>query len=94
MRLTAALGLTVDLDPTGAIRLGFDDGDWLGPGPLVLAEPVPTDGDTSGAAEAVEHVDDLGTADSVVVLDGAVRCSVRAYRDQPLVVFRAEATVA
>lgn len=93
MRLTAAQGLTVDLDKDGAVHLGFGDGDWFGPGRVQLTDEVRQHVVGPLPAAPVDHVDDLGEADSVTVLDGDVRCSVRAYRDRPLVVFRTEATV-
>ncbi|HEY4375918.1 MAG TPA: hypothetical protein VGM93_02125, partial [Acidimicrobiales bacterium] len=83
MLLQAGSGLVVDVDSEGVARVGFGSSDWFGPGRATV--PVSVAGPTD-----VE--DDLGPARSIVVADGAVRCSVRAYRDRPMVVFRIEAT--
>ena len=83
MHLRTSAELTVDVAEAGTVRLGWGEGDWFGPGRPTRAASV---------ADPVEVSDDLGTATSVTVVDdGAVRCSVRAYADRPLVVFRTEA---
>ena len=82
MQLTAADGLHVDVAADGAVRIGLDGEDWLGPGrpslPPVIGEPIKVS-------------DRLGAAQSVTVVDGDVRCSVRAYVERALLVFRCEA---
>ena len=83
MHLRTSAELTVDVAEDGTVRLGWGEGDWFGPGRPTRAASV---------ADPVEVSDNLGTATSVTVVDdGAVRCSVRAYADRPLVVFRTEA---
>jgi hypothetical protein len=83
MQLIAAEGLSVDVAADGAVTIGFDGEDWFGPGragrPALVGEPVKT-------------IDERGAALSVTVVDGDVRCSVRAYEDRPLIVFSCEAT--
>lgn len=90
MRLEAADELTVTISDDASVRVGIGATDWFGRGELrctiggvvAVDEPVAT---------AVS--DDLGDATEVLLADGPVRCSVRAYRSRPLVVFRSEATV-
>ena len=85
MFLEAANRLRVEVTDGGAVRIGWDEPDWFGPG---AATPH-----GSGAVSApTPRVDDLGAAQEVVVADGPVRCSVRAYADRPMLVFRIEAT--
>jgi hypothetical protein len=83
VRLTAATGLTVTVDPDGAVTVGLDEEDWLGPGRASLPTSV---------AEPVTGADARGEFAAVTVVDDRVRCSVRAYADRPLVVFRSVAT--
>lgn len=73
----------MDIANDGIVTLGVDEEDWFGPGSCSLPAHV---------GESITATDDLGVASSVVVADGDVRCSVRAYADAPLVVFRCEAT--
>ena len=83
MRLPTATGLLVDVVADGTTRLGWGEGDWLGPGRPTRAASV---------GEPAAVADDLGAATEVIVADdGNVRCSVRLYADRPLVVFRTEA---
>jgi hypothetical protein len=84
MRVEAAGGLGVDIAGDGTVRIGWREPDWFGPGRSSRA-----DGSSVGSPRAFD--DDLGSASEVVVADGAVRCSVRAYADRPIVVFRTEA---
>jgi hypothetical protein len=83
MQLIAAEGLSVDVAMNGAVKIGLDGEDWFGPGRPSLAPAV---------REPVAVMDRLGAATSVTVVDGEVRCSVRAYADRALLVFRCEAT--
>jgi hypothetical protein len=83
MHLTAADGLSVDVAPDGTVKVGIDGEDWFGRGRPSLLPSI---------GEPVTVVDQLGSARSLVVVDGHVRCSVRAYVDRPLLVFRCEAT--
>ena len=82
MRLTAAGGLGIEIAPDGTVVIGLDGEDWFGPGRPSLPADV---------GEALATSGDLGDSTSVVVVDGDVRCSVRAYADRPLLVFRSEA---
>jgi hypothetical protein len=66
------------------VSLGLNGEDWFGPGRPSLPAAV---------GEPLSVVDDLGAATSVTVVEGDVRCSVRAYAERPLLVFRCEATV-
>jgi len=77
--------LYVDVDDDGTVRVGWGEPDWFGPG-------HPTRPAAVGAA--TERTDDLGVATEVAVTEGDVVCSVRAYRDRRLVVFRIEARTA
>lgn len=83
MRLTAAGGLTVEVEPDGTVHVGMDGGDWFGPGtcdrPTTPGAPAP-------------FADELGVGTRVVVADGDVRCAVSAYHDRPMAVFETEAT--
>ena len=83
MKLVSHAGLGVDIAADGSVIVGLDQEDWFGPGrpslPVSIGQPVKSE-------------DDLGVATSLVVVDGDVRCSVRAYTDLPLIVFRCEAT--
>jgi hypothetical protein len=83
VKLASLGGLAVELAADGSVTVGLDLEDWFGPGrpslPVSVGEPVTTD-------------DDLGASTSVIVVDEDVRCSVRAYLETPLVVFRCEAT--
>jgi hypothetical protein len=88
MRLEAGDGLVVDVDDEGTTRVGWGAAaDWFGPG--TLRGPVAPSAPSAPTAWS----DDLGEAIATVVADGDVRCSVRAYADRALVVFRIEATV-
>jgi hypothetical protein len=82
VKLTSLGGLAVELAADGSVTVGLGLEDWFGPGrpslPVSIGEPVTTD-------------DDLGVSTSVIVVDDEVRCSVRAYLDAPLVVFRCQA---
>lgn len=84
MRLDAADGLIVEVGDDGAVRVGWAELDWFGPGRCSRAGEVGTPAD--GA-------DWLGEYSAVSVADGDVRCTVRAYRRRAMVVFRSEATV-
>jgi hypothetical protein len=83
MQLIAAEGLSVDVAADGAVKIGFDGEDWFGPGRAARSTMV---------GEPEKTIDERGAARSVTVVDGDVRCSVRAYEDRPLLVFRCEAT--
>jgi hypothetical protein len=84
VHLIAAGGLSADVAADGTVKIGLDGEDWFGPGRISLPADV---------TAPVGVVDRLGDAESVVVADGSVRCSVRAYTDRPLLVFRCEAMV-
>ena len=72
----------MDVAADGTVKVGLDGEDWFGPGRPSLP---------SGVGEPVTAVDQLGAAKSVTVVDSDVRCSVRAYSDRPMLVFRCEA---
>jgi hypothetical protein len=82
MRLVAGAGLGVDIASDGTIRIGWGETDWFGPGRADRSS-TPSDPETQD--------DDLGRSTSVTVVDGDVRCSVRAYAERPMIVFRTEA---
>ncbi len=67
----------------GTVRIGLNGEDWFGPGRPSLPPDV---------GNPVTAIDKLGVATSVTVVEGDVRCSVRAYAERPLIVFRCEAT--
>jgi hypothetical protein len=101
VRIEAGGGLAVDVDG-GAARVVWTENDWFGPGTTTgraLGRGATT--------RVVEVHDDLGRATAITVMGGDVAdgdvadggvaggdvvCSVRAYADRPLVVFRIEAT--
>jgi hypothetical protein len=82
MHLTATKGLRADIAPDGAVTIGLGGEDWFGPGRPSLPPEV---------GDQVVAIDRLGANTSVTVVDGDVRCSVRAYQELPLLVFRCEA---
>ena len=89
MRVEAAGGLGVDIAGDGTVRIGWGEPDWFGPGRTTRAVAP------EAARTALEVDDDLGAATEVTVVDdGRVRCSVRAYRERPVLVFRTEALAA
>ncbi len=92
MILEAASGLTVDVAEDGTARIGWGEPDWFGPGAATGATSGHGAMTGHGAATETAWTDDLGSARSVVVADGPVRCSVRAYVERPMLVFRIEAT--
>ena len=83
MYLASRAGLALELAADGSVTVGLDEEDWFGPGRPSLPVSI---GDPESA------VDKLGAVTSVIVVDEAVRCSVRTYADLPLVVLRSEAT--
>jgi hypothetical protein len=85
VRLEAADGLAVEVSDGGTVRIGWGEPDWFGPGTTTRPTASPPGTPTTWA-------DDLGKASAAVVADGPVRCSVRAYADRPMLVFRSEAT--
>jgi hypothetical protein len=85
VRLEAADGLAVEVAADGTVRIGWGEPDWFGPGHATVETVAEVD-------PGVPWADALGSAQAVVVADGAVRCSVRAYADTPMLVFRIEAT--
>ncbi len=83
MQLVAADGLGVEVALDGAVKIGLNGEDWFGPGRPSLPPMV---------GEVVTVIDQLGTARSITVAEGDVRCSVRSYVERPLIVLRCEAT--
>src|SRR6476646_7352719 len=75
--------LTMSVDQTGAIRIGWGEPDWLGPMRFSAAagQPAPFTGE-----------DRLGAFDGHRFEADGVNGSARAYRDRPVAVLRIEAT--
>ena len=73
----------MDVAVDGTVKIGLNGEDWFGPGRPSLPPDV---------GEPVTAIDQLGAAKAVTVVEGDVRCSVRAYLERPLLVFRCEAT--
>lgn len=102
-RLESADGLTLTAERDGQLRVRWQGADWLGPVRAFSAgqgdNPKNPD---AGATLAMDIVDENNGADdlgpftawelSCAAVSLPVTTSVRAYRDQPLLVFRAEAT--
>ncbi|MEO8604136.1 MAG: hypothetical protein ABI629_16290 [bacterium] len=90
-RLNAADGLTLDIDDAGALRIGWGAPDWFGPGMLSLHASAPR----FAGATASSGADDLGDFSALELtwseLPFALRTSVRAYADTPLLVLRLQA---
>ncbi|NLD75807.1 MAG: hypothetical protein GX643_03975, partial [Acidimicrobiales bacterium] len=106
MRLESAGGTFVDVaagpgtDAGPVVRVGIGGDDWLGRGEATGAaatggdaSPGAADGESSDGVDVVEGSDAYGSYRSMVTVDGAVRCSVRAYSNRAMIVFRTEATV-
>lgn len=92
MRLDGLRGLTIDIEPSGTVRIGIDGGDWFGPGVFRFGGHDAAGVERAIApTEPVEITDACGTATEVVVADGAVRASIRVSHDRPFAVFRIEA---
>ncbi len=104
MRLEAADGLALSLDPGAPWRLAWDTPDWLGPlgfevrfGGERWVGPEPMSGAETLAAtlRPFEGVDDLGAFRGFeVAWESAplpLRTCVRAYAERPVLVFRLEA---
>ena len=85
MRLEAGAGLSVEVDDDGAVRVGWGEPDWYGPG--TTTRP----GRGATWLDPVEIADQRGPARSMCLTDGDVACSVRASAERPMVVFRIEA---
>jgi hypothetical protein len=93
--LEAAGGLRFALRPDGFGRVAFGEPDWLGPVGLVWERRGPA---ALAGWEPFSGEDDLGRFEGLRLrfspVELAVRTSVRAYREQPLLVFRSEAAEA
>lgn len=88
MHLVAAQDLLVALAEDGSVTVGWGEPDWFGPGRLVSDHAATVSGERRESA----FVDDIGAGRAVVVHDGDVVASIRAYDDEAVVVFRLEAT--
>jgi hypothetical protein len=83
VQMRAGAGLTVTIDDE-VVRVGYGEPDWFGPGRFRAAGGFVADGAITVGA------DDLGTfsmGEVARTTDGLV-ASVRAYADEPIVVFR------
>jgi hypothetical protein len=91
--LEAAGGLRFALFDDGHARIGWGEPDWLGPVALALEKEAPP---ALRGWEPFSGEDDLGPFRGLALgfspLPWPVRASVRAYTDQPVLVFRSEAT--
>src|SRR4051794_18823137 len=75
--------LTTSVDGTGAIRIGWDEPDWLGPLRFSAAHSEPA---------SFTGEDRLGAFEGHRFDAGGVTGSVRGYSDRPVAVLRIEAT--
>lgn len=83
MKLLAANDLRCTIDQDGSVRIGLGShDDWFGRGRCNVEIQV---------GDAADIEDHLGSATSITVSSDRVACSVRAYRNRPLIVFRIEA---
>jgi hypothetical protein len=89
VRIEAANGLTARIGADGAVRIEWGEGDWFGPGRLLVNRSV---GSIDADVQIDAMADDLGSAQVALVHRSDVRASIRAYRDVPMLVFRLEAT--
>ncbi|HTN99119.1 MAG TPA: hypothetical protein VL068_00470, partial [Microthrixaceae bacterium] len=97
MQLRAADDLVVEVSKEGTIRIGRGAaGDWFGPGAVggaVTGADLGSSATDRPVGSQVQATDDLGEHALAVVVDGDVRCSIRAYSERSMLVFRTEATV-
>lgn len=92
VRIEAANGLALTIDPDGAVRVGWGEPDWFGPGRLTLGgSAAAIDAALVASAAPVDHTDDLGRSRTITYRRGDVTASVRAYDDVAMLVFRLEA---
>lgn len=90
MHLRAAGDLFVDVAEDGTARIGRETAvDWFGPGRLTGAASVGVDHKIGPLLSAS---DDMGDYTALVVSDGELRCSIRAYTELSMLVFSIEAT--
>ncbi|MGB3412563.1 MAG: hypothetical protein WBA45_15360 [Microthrixaceae bacterium] len=90
MQLRASEDLVVEVDEDGTTRIGRGTStDWFGPARPTGVASVGVD-DKIG--QLLSESDDMGDYTALVVADDDVRCSIRAYKDRSMVVFRTEAT--
>ena len=92
LALRAASGLSLLVGRDGVATVGWGEPDWLGPCTFeVGGEPV-----TAAPTAVAAGVDDIGAHHGCELVPAAggpaVRASVRAYVDEPLLVFRLQAT--
>ena len=89
MRIEAADGLAARIDTDGTVRIEWGEADWLGAGRLLVRG-------ATGAIDADVRIDDvdddIGSGRVATVHRGEVEASVRAYDDQPMLVFRLHAS--
>lgn len=93
--VAAESGLAFRLDADGRARVTWGEPDWLGPVGLRFQTGGAAVSPRAAGARPFEGRDDLGAFAALALAWDetplAVRCSVRAYRDRPLLVFRLEA---
>lgn len=93
--IAAEAGLSFHLDGDGRARVAWGEPDWLGPIGLRFQTGGAALAPRATGARPFEGSDDLGAYRALALAWDetplAVRCSVRAYRDRPLLVFRLEA---
>jgi hypothetical protein len=93
--IAAESGLAFQLDADGRARVAWGEPDWLGPVGLRFQTGGAALAPRATGARPFEGRDDLGAHQALALAWDetplAVRCSVRAYRDRPLLVFRLEA---
>lgn len=93
--IAAESGLAFHLDADGRARVAWSEPDWLGPVGLRFQTGGAALTPRASGARPFDASDDLGAYQALALAWDetplAVRCSVRAYRDRPLLVFRLEA---
>ena len=95
-RIEAADGLAFEIDAGGTARVAWREPDWLGPVGLRVAAAGRAGEPALASASRSEGADDLGAFESLELgweppPPLAIRTSVRAYRDRPILVLRLEA---
>jgi hypothetical protein len=89
--LTAAGGLALTIDPTGACRIAWRETDWFGPAGISVVQAGRAWAATLAERNALSGHDALGDFHAVELrwsgLPIALRTVVRAYDERPLLVF-------
>jgi len=87
----ASDGLHVVIDPSGTLRVAWDEPDWFGPARVALARDDATTVDVSDVRDVV-HDGQLVEECTLAVGETPIVASVRASERDPVVVFRLETT--